>query len=183
MDSWHPGEGGVEVAERRSFSSLVVEDDKFYNLPITSQTLYFHIGIRARDKGIINNIFTIAKCLGCSEKDVLILHTRGYIKPIPDSEFLSEWEIVHWYENNGIGETAKKRNNYKYRQWRQKVIDRDKKCVVCGSKENLHVHHIKNFAQYPMLRFDENNGITMCKLCHRKLHYGKEKENGRCKMD
>lgn len=166
------------MAQRRGFSTDIVESDDFYALPITTQVLYFHLGIRAKNKGICNSVFTLAKSLGCQKDDVITLCHKGYIKPVPDSEF-GEWEIVHWYENNGIGETAKKRNNYTYRKWRRGVIDRDKRCMVCGTKDNLQAHHIKSFAQFPLLRFDLKNGITMCELCHRN-HHRKERENGRC---
>ena len=166
------------MAERRSFSIHIVEGDEFYNLSIQAQVLYFHLGLRARDKGVCNGVLTLAKVLGCNCTTVYELNKKGFIKPIPDSEF-GEWEIVHWYENNGIGETAKKRNNYKYRQWRKSVIDRDKKCVICGSKDNLQAHHIQSFSEFPLLRFHIENGITMCERCHKSYHR-KERENGRC---
>lgn len=169
------------MADKRGFSYDVVESDDFYTLPITAQLLYFHMGVRAKNKGICNCAYTLAKALGCPKDDVLTLSCRGYIKPVPDSEFL-EWQIVHWYENNGIGETAKKRNNYTYRKWRQAVIGRDKKCVSCGVQDNLQAHHIKSFAKFPLLRFDLSNGITLCEECHKNYHR-KEKENGRCQMD
>ena len=169
------------MAERRSFSMDIVGSDAFLELPKSAQLLYFHIGVRARDKGVLNNIFTIARLLSCTKDDVKDLLDNGFIKPIVDSELGDEWQIVHWYENNGIGETAKKRNNYCYRQWRKAVIDRDKKCVVCGSEDDLQAHHIKSFAQFPLLRFEVDNGITMCGKCHRFHHRmkdGKEREDG-----
>ncbi len=165
------------MAERRSFLISIVESDEFYKLPLSTQALYFHIGLCARDKGFLNNIFAIAGVLGCTKDDVWLLNNMGYIKPIWDSNECQGWEIVHWYENNGIGETAKKRNNYKYREWRKEVISRDKKCVICNSKSNLQAHHIKSFAQFPLLRFNLENGITMCEVCHRKYHR-KDRKNG-----
>ena len=35
-------------------------------------------------------------------------------------------------------------------------------CAVCGGKENLNVHHIQDFHQYPELELDSNNLITLC---------------------
>ncbi len=163
--------------EHRAFSNKIVESDSFLSLPLTTQVLYFHIGLKARDKGLLNNIYSIARQIGCEEKDIILLKGRGYIKEIAAGEY----EIVHWYENNGIGDTAKKRNSYKYRQWRKAVIDRDKKCVKCGSTENLVAHHIKSFAYTPLLRTELNNGQTLCENCHRKLH--KELRRNGSQMD
>lgn len=60
-----------------------------------------------------------------------------------------------------------------YREWRASVLERDEwKCTECGNdkREDLHVHHIKPWQSHPHLRFDENNGITLCKDCHKKKH-------------
>lgn len=37
----------------------------------------------------------------------------------------------------------------------------------------LEPHHIKKWSAYPNLRFKTNNGITLCRSCH-KLMMGKE---------
>ena len=40
-------------------------------------------------------------------------------------------------------------------------------CQNCGQKEGkMEANHIKSFADYPDLRFEINNGQTLCKLCH-----------------
>lgn len=68
-------------------------------------------------------------------------------------------------------ESYEKRNNTQYRRWKQAVLERDNyTCTRCGSKENLHVHHIKSFSEFPELRYDVNNGATLCKECHRMEH-------------
>lgn len=65
-------------------------------------------------------------------------------------------------------------NDPKYKQWRLDVFKRDGfKCKKCGSKKGINAHHIKRWAKYPSLRFDVNNGITLCRKHHREL-WGKE---------
>jgi len=52
--------------------------------------------------------------------------------------------------------------------WRKAVLARDGyRCQVCKKVGgNLETHHIKEWINYPRLRFIIDNGITLCKNCH-----------------
>jgi len=72
-----------------------------------------------------------------------------------------------------INELARK--GIEYRDWRISVFERDNyTCQICKIKGGkLNADHIKSFAHYPELRFDLNNGRTLCVECHRKTdNYG-----------
>ncbi len=72
---------------------------------------------------------------------------------------------------------TKIRRSKKYNKWRDEIYKRDYfKCQMCGSKKDIIAHHIKNFADYPDLRFDVNNGMTLCRSCHLKLHRQERRE-------
>ena len=47
-------------------------------------------------------------------------------------------------------------------------------CQACEKKGiRVEAHHIKEQSNYPELRFDVNNGITLCRDCHKKTdNYG-----------
>lgn len=56
--------------------------------------------------------------------------------------------------------------------WVKATLKRDDyTCQICSSRSsgNLHVHHIKKFSDYPELRYDPNNGMTLCKDCHKEI--------------
>jgi hypothetical protein len=59
----------------------------------------------------------------------------------------------------------------KYQEWRNLVKEKDKwKCkhCECEDKKILHAHHIQSWKSNESLRFDVNNGMTLCKYCHAK---------------
>lgn len=61
-----------------------------------------------------------------------------------------------------------------YKEWRNLVFIRDNyTCVLCGTKGGIEAHHIKSFSQFPELRYDVNNGMTLCIECHKQTdNYG-----------
>ncbi len=65
----------------------------------------------------------------------------------------------------------------KYKIWRKSIFERDGyTCQICKNVGGcLNAHHIKSFAHYPKLRFDLNNGVTLCEECHKLTHNYKGK--------
>ena len=76
----------------------------------------------------------------------------------------------HWFWKGGITPiNFRIRNSLEYKIWRRAVFERDGYVCVWGGKEHgnkLQAHHIKPFAYFPELRFDANNGRTLCRQCH-----------------
>lgn len=83
-----------------------------------------------------------------------------------------------WNWKGGIsGENAKIRVSDEYNQWRLLVYKRDHyTCQKCGHRFiNIVAHHIKSFKEFKKLRFEVNNGVTLCRSCHMKIHKPKLK--------
>ncbi|MFY9225282.1 MAG: HNH endonuclease [Blastocatellia bacterium] len=77
------------------------------------------------------------------------------------------------YKDGKLAERRGQRFSTEYKQWRYDVFIRDNfTCQTCGDDRggNLVAHHIKPFADYPELRFDVSNGITLCETCHDSVH-------------
>ncbi|EID0695626.1 TPA: HNH endonuclease [Vibrio parahaemolyticus] len=74
---------------------------------------------------------------------------------------------------------VRRKHNKNY-QWRIKVYERDGyTCQICKDSKggNLVAHHLYSYSDNKALRFEVNNGITLCKDCHKEFHdsygYGK----------
>ena len=86
------------MAERRMFAKTIIDSDAFLDMPSSTQALYFHLVMRANNKGELNN---------------------------------------------------------------------------------ANAHHIKHFATHINLRYDLDNGITLCPSCHKEVHQKeRDKTNG-----
>lgn len=72
-------------------------------------------------------------------------------------------------------ENVSLRSSKEMREWRIAVFERDNyTCQHCGARSGngkiiiLNADHIKPFAYYPDLRFDIDNGRTLCVDCHKE---------------
>jgi 5-methylcytosine-specific restriction endonuclease McrA len=94
----------------------------------------------------------------------------------------------HSYKDGKLAERRGLRFSPEYKQWRYDVFLRDRfTCQQCGDNRggNLVAHHLKPFADFPELRFEVSNGLTLCEACHKRLHYpinhdnsGKARQHG-----
>ena len=65
------------------------------------------------------------------------------------------------------------RNSDRYKKWRKCVYERDGyRCQVCGTNKELQAHHKKAWKISKELRYDVDNGITLCRKCHLEAHGG-----------
>jgi hypothetical protein len=76
----------------------------------------------------------------------------------------------------GIGhERSSRYHEAEVGQWRRRVFHRDdytcQRCRVRPTGHNLlRAHHIAPWAGFPTLRFDVDNGLTLCRDCHTWVH-------------
>lgn len=63
-------------------------------------------------------------------------------------------------------------SRYKYKEWRTSVFRRDGYvCQDCGQQGgNLIAHHVVPWAKDTNLRYDVDNGVTLCERCHDARH-------------
>jgi len=74
-----------------------------------------------------------------------------------------------WIKDRKLIKRQKERNNPEYKQWRQEIFKRDKHICRINNKDcqgKVVAHHILPWADYPELRYNINNGITLCQTHH-----------------
>lgn len=79
----------------------------------------------------------------------------------------------HNWKGGITPENQRIRRSKQYSEWRMEVYRRDHfRCVMCGYRskkpKDIRADHIKPFCLYPELRFDLNNGRTLCVPCDLK---------------
>lgn len=83
------------MAQRRMFSPQIVESDAFLDMPLSSQALYFHLGMYADDDGFVSPQ-RIVRMLGTTPDDLKVLIAKHFILPFDNGVIV----IKHWRMNN-----------------------------------------------------------------------------------
>lgn len=77
-----------------------------------------------------------------------------------------------WSEKERL-ESQNRSHNPKLKDWRLSVYSRDNySCQICKDNKggNLIAHHLESWSSNKELRFDLENGITLCENCHNRFH-------------
>src|SRR4051812_45689416 len=83
------------MAQRRMFSAQIVTSDEFLEMPLTSQALYFHLGMSADDDGFVSPR-KILRMTGAGEDDLKVLVAKHFVIPFNSGVIV----ITHWKQNN-----------------------------------------------------------------------------------
>jgi len=108
-------------------------------------------------------------------KDKISAKMKGRIITEEARKKISEAHKALW---DKIGRVGRVERGWKFARWKKEIYKRDNyKCQKCGSDESICAHHILSWKDYPELRFELLNGITLCFECHKKAHKGKTRNN------
>lgn len=126
------------------------------------------------------------RCLNCKQKFLVIKgrYKTGNVKfcSLKCRVEYCVGDKSHTWKGGLTDKNIIERGRAKYSNWRKNIFKRDNfECQKCfdNNGHNLNVHHINNFSTNVKLRYDVNNGITLCKSCHKKFHlnYGYKNNN------
>lgn len=69
------------MAQKRMFSLSVIDTDRFLEMPVSAQALYFHLGMHGDDDGFVASPRKIARSVGCNVDDLRLLAQKNFIIP------------------------------------------------------------------------------------------------------
>lgn len=136
------------------------------------------ISIAMKIRGIPEKCQEAAKARGYKNKSML--GKKHSIETRIKIGLKHKGEKCYFWKGGVTKENDKERKGLKFRLWREAVFKRDNwTCQDCGQRGGkLHPHHIKPFSEFINLRYDINNGQTLCRECHKKTdNYGGKKRN------
>ena len=97
------------MAERRMFAKTIIDSDAFLDMPLSTQSLYFHLSMRADDDGFINNPKKIQRMIGCADDDLKLLIAKNFIIPFESGiVVIKHWKIHNYIRNDRYKETVYK---------------------------------------------------------------------------
>lgn len=89
------------MAQKRMFALQVIDTDKFMDMPLSAQALYFHLGMHGDDDGFVGSPRKIARTAGCNSDDLKLLAAKGYIIPFESGVVvITDWNINNTLKND-----------------------------------------------------------------------------------
>ena len=89
------------MAERRMFAKTIIDSDAFLDMPLSTQSLYFHLSMRADDDGFINNPKKIQRMVGCGDDDLKLLMAKRFILVFDSGVIvIKHWKIHNYIRND-----------------------------------------------------------------------------------
>lgn len=89
------------------FAKTIIDSDAFLDMPLSAQSLYFHLAMRADDDGFINNPRKIQRMVGAAGDDLKLLIAKNFIIPFESGVVvIKHWKIHNYIQKDRYKETV-----------------------------------------------------------------------------
>jgi len=121
------------MAERRMFAKTIIDSDAFLDMPLSTQSLYFHLSMRADDDGFINNPKKIQRMVGASDDDLKLLIAKRFIIPFESGiVVIKHWKLHNYIRNDRYKETV-------YQEEKAKLYEKENKVYTLSPPDGMTV--------------------------------------------
>lgn len=86
------------MGNRRMISKTVTQTQRFLQMPLEIQALYFHLIQNSDDDGIVE-AFPIVRMIGASDDGLKLLHAKNFIRPLNDEMV---YFVIDFHEQNTV---------------------------------------------------------------------------------
>ena len=84
------------MAEKRMFSTRIIESDSFFRLSLKAQVLFIHLNMNADDEGIVDNALSVARMTDTGDEALNELIQTGYIiGAAPGLYVITHWKLMN----------------------------------------------------------------------------------------
>jgi len=109
------------MADKRMFSKIIIDSDHFLDMPLSTQSLYFHLSMRADDEGFINNPKKIMRMIGASQNELELLLQKQFLILFESGVIV----IKHWRIHNYIRKDRLKKTIHSYESEQLEIGEND----------------------------------------------------------
>lgn len=125
------------MAERRMMAKSVIDTDAFLDMPASTQSLYFHMLLRADDDGFIASPKGILRIIGASDDDLKLLLAKQYLFRFESGVVvIKDWKIHNYIQSDRYKPSLQPERkllnitaNKEYTMTNSDVSDMDTKCI------------------------------------------------------
>ena len=161
------------MANKRMFSNAVIDNDVFLDMPLSTQALYFHLGMKADDDGFVGSPKKIVRSVSCTEDDLKLLIAKGFVISFESGIIV----IRHWNENNTIRKERKKETLFQNEK-QKLLLDKNNVYSINERFDNqlsptCHPNGDQTSAQYSIVEYSrvENNTDTLSAPADARTHF------------
>lgn len=118
------------------FSVDVITTDRFLNMSMAAQLLYFHLGLQADDDGFISAPRMVIRMIGCTDDNMRELIRNGYVYQFHSGVVcIADWKISNTIQADRYHETI-------YTQEKALLVVQDNKRYEPTEDYYSHVHNL-----------------------------------------
>jgi hypothetical protein len=115
------------------FAKTIIDSDEFLDMPLSTQTLYFHLSMRADDDGFINNPKKIMRMIGANQNEMdLLLFKRFILKFNSGVIVIKHWKLHNYIQKDRYKETVYLEEKALLNLKDNNVYTMDTECVQIG---------------------------------------------------
>lgn len=121
------------MAERRMFAKTIIDSDEFLDMPLSTQTLYFHLSMRADDDGFINNPKKIMRMIGANQNEMDLLLFKHFILKFNSGVIvIKHWKLHNYIQKDRYKETVYLEEKALLSVKNNNVYTMDTECIQIG---------------------------------------------------